>query len=172
MNKEDVVRGLMREHLQLLGVLHAIVRDSALAEDLFQELVILAMQKHEQIDDAAHLLNWARRAARLEGLKALRERGRTRTALPEGILDLLEPVWQKSESTDHVQELEQLRNCMDQLSPKAQEILKLKYFESTDGERIAQVLHVKVHSVYVSLSRIHKTLADCLAKKRPGVQHA
>ena len=52
MNKEDVVRGLMREHLQLLGVLHAIVRDSALAEDLFQELVILAMQKHEQIDES------------------------------------------------------------------------------------------------------------------------
>jgi RNA polymerase sigma-70 factor (ECF subfamily) len=172
MNREDVVRGLIRDQIQLLGYLYAIVRETSLAEDLFQELVVLAMQKHEQIDDAAHLRVWARRAARLEGLKAIRKRGRTRTGLDEGVLDLLEPVWEESDPLDLSQDTEHLRSCMERLGPKAQEILKLKYVQSKDGAAIAHILKVKVHSVYVTLSRIHKTLGDCLEKKRLEVQHA
>jgi len=172
MNKEDIVLVLMRDKARLSGYLYAIVRESALAEDLFQEIVIVAMKKHEQILDPDHLKLWARRAARFEALKALRERRRDPAALDDALLDLLEPVWEEAEPTGVALQTDRLRHCMDRLSPKAREMLELKYYRSLDGAAIAGALKVKLHSVYVSLSRIHRALSDCLAKGRPEATHA
>jgi len=172
MNKEEVVRVLIREQAKLLAYLYAIVRESSLAEDLFQEVVVLAMQKHEEITDVSHLLLWSRRVGRLEGLKLLRDRRRAGVGLDEDVLDLLEASWLRADSIDLSRETELLKGCMEKLSPKAREILRLKYVQATDGAHIARILQTKVHSVYVSLTRIHKILAECLAKRRLGVEHA
>jgi RNA polymerase sigma-70 factor, ECF subfamily len=172
MDKEAVVRVLIREQSKLLAYLYSIVRESSLAEDLFQEVVVLAMQKHAEIADTAHLLLWARKAARFEGLKLLRDRRRAQVPLEGDVLDLLDAAWLQADATDLAQETDRLKGCMEQLSPKAREILQLKYFQSADGARIAGLLQTKVHSVYVTLSRIHKTLAECVGRQRLGGEHA
>ncbi len=172
MNREDVVRVLIREQARLVAYLYSIVREGSLAEDLFQEVVVLGMQKHQEIADVDHLLPWARRAARFEALKLLRDRRRLQVALDADVLDLLDATWLDADTTDLAKETDHLKGCMEQLSPKAREILQLKYFQSADGARIAGVLRTKVHSVYVTLSRIHKTLAECVARRKLGGQHA
>jgi len=172
MNKEDVVRGLIREQTKLVAYLYSIVREGSLAEDLFQEVVVLAMQKHDEISEISHLLLWARRAARFEALKLLRDRRRSEVALDADVLDLLDASWLQSDATDVARETDHLKGCMEKLSPKAREILQLKYFQSADGARIAGLLRTKVHSVYVTLSRIHRTLAECVARQRLGGEHA
>jgi RNA polymerase sigma-70 factor (ECF subfamily) len=122
--------------------------------------------------DAPHLLLWARKAARFEALKLLRDRRRSKVALDADVLDLLDATWAGTDATDAAKETDHLKCCMEQLSPKAREILNLKYFQSADGARIAGILRTKVHSVYVTLTRIHKTLAECVERRRLGGQHA
>ena len=51
-NEDTVVRTLLSHRLGLLAYIEAIVRDTHLAEDVFQDVSSLAFQKREQIDDA------------------------------------------------------------------------------------------------------------------------
>jgi len=52
----------------------------------------------------AHLLLWARKEARFEALKLLRERRRAQVPLEGDVLDLLDAAWLQADGTDLGQE--------------------------------------------------------------------
>ena len=71
-DQPTAVKGLMKDRARLIAYIYAIVRDWHLAEDLFQDVSALAIEKHDRIVDSDHLLLWARKAARNKSLEALR----------------------------------------------------------------------------------------------------
>jgi RNA polymerase sigma-70 factor, ECF subfamily len=93
MDANNLVRALIRDRAGLLGYIWAIVRDTHLADDVFQDVTVLAMERAAEIKDESHLLLWARRAARFKSLEALRKRTRQTIPLDEDVLELLEAEW-------------------------------------------------------------------------------
>jgi DNA-directed RNA polymerase specialized sigma24 family protein len=88
-----VVRGLIRDRAKLLGCIWAIVRDYHLADDVFQEVMVLAIERSHDISGDDHLLLWARKVARLKSCELLRKNTlRTRT-LADDVLETLEVEW-------------------------------------------------------------------------------
>ena len=69
-DQATAVKGLTKDRARLIAYIYAIARDWHLAEDLFQDVSALAVEKHDRIVDADHLLLWARKAA-LENLGIL-----------------------------------------------------------------------------------------------------
>src|SRR5271154_3867430 len=93
LDKNSLLRLLVAERGPLLGFLYSLARDRDLAEDCFQNLVVLISEKQPEVHDRQHFLAWVRRAARYEMNNALRKRQRT-IPLDERVLEVLEKQWE------------------------------------------------------------------------------
>ena len=62
MDSNAVIRGLIRERAKLLAYVWAIVRNHHMAEDIFQDVTVLAMERAGEIKDEGHLLLCRERA--------------------------------------------------------------------------------------------------------------
>lgn len=51
---------------------------------------------------------------------------------------------------------------MEQLTPNARELIDLRYARDIKGRALAEKLGRKPNAVFVALSRIHRTLSDCI----------
>ncbi len=140
------------------------MRDDHLAEDVFQEVAVLAVRKRAEIRDERHFLGWMRLASRHQALKVLRRR-QHHLLLDETLLDRLEEQWAEQDRDASADLLEALRYCLEQLSPYAQNLVKLRYAEGVSGERLAEVVDRSLNTVYVALSRIHRSLGDCIKQR-------
>ena len=166
MDSNAVVRALIRDRARLLGYVWAIARDPHLADDVFQDVTVLAMDRAADIADEKHLALWARRAARFKTLEALRRRARHPVGLDDDVTELLAAEWGGADPADTGEDVEHLRACVARLSPHARTILSLRYVEGVSGARVAELMDVKVQSVYVALARIHRALGDCIRRRR------
>jgi RNA polymerase sigma-70 factor (ECF subfamily) len=155
---------LLRERVKLLAYIRAIVRDVHLAEDIFQEVAVLAVRRCDEIRDGRHFLGWMRLAARHRALKTVRRR-RHDLFLDESLLDRLDEQWAEHDRSSSTDLEAALRHCLERLSPKARRLVTLRYAEGVSGRRLAEVVDRSVNTVYVSLSRIHRSLGDCIKRR-------
>jgi len=167
LNSDTVVRQLVRERSQILAYIWSIVHDEHLAEDVFQDLFVIASRKAGEIEDVEHFQKWVRKAARFEALNAARKRQRSPMIFDAATLDLLDEVWEENalELPDRV---EALRVCMEQLSPYARRLVTLRYAEGLTGQPLADALERKIGTVYTALSRVHRVLGDCVRRRLGG----
>jgi RNA polymerase sigma-70 factor (ECF subfamily) len=172
MDPNGVVRALIRDRVKLLGYIWAIVRDHNLADDLFQDVTVLAIERAEKINDEGHLLLWSRKAARFKALEVLRSKAYRMALLDDDVLDMLEADWAAADSTSTCEEADHLRSCVEQLTPRAKEIVHLRYTEGLSGIQVAETIEIKVESVYVALARIHRNLAECIRRRRLQAENA
>ncbi len=159
---KKLVRALIRHRVVLMGYIRSIVQDDYLAEDVFQDVCVLAYQKQKKIKDETHLLGWLRITARYESLKAIRKRSSSRVQFDSDLLDLLDGHWAHFEKQSDSEIIPALRHCLDKLTDNARRVIQLRYVEGISGKALADVLDRKLNTVYVALTRIHRTLADCI----------
>ncbi len=151
--------------MSVLAYIRAIVRDFNLAEDVFQEVSILALAKYESIRDEKHFGGWIRRTARLESLAMLRKRGTLPQPLSDAALDLLDATWDEVEQSGRADQIEALRICLEELTPRSQRIVRLRYGQGMKGAELAEVFQRPLNTIYVAVYRIHRALADCIRKR-------
>lgn len=167
---EVLVQTLIEERVKVQAYIRSIVPDYHIAEDVFQEVSMLAFREAEHITDRSHLLAWVRRAARHRAINAARRNNRRALPLDEGLASALDQNWQGFDAQPVSERAEALENCMGRLSPAARRLVHLRYTEGLTGDQLAQKLGRPTTSTYVSLSRIHKALAKCIGD-RLGLKH-
>jgi RNA polymerase sigma factor (sigma-70 family) len=172
MDSNSVVRALIRDRAKLLGYIWVIVRDHHVADDVFQDVVVLAMGHAGEINDERHLSLWARKAARLKALEAVRRQNRRPVSLDDDVLQMIESDWSAVDAIAVGPEVEHLRSCIERLTPRARRILHLRYVEGLGGATLAAHAEVGIdlRSLYVAMSRIHKALHDCITRKRAAAE--
>jgi RNA polymerase sigma-70 factor (ECF subfamily) len=126
---------------------------------------MLALQKQEEIIDRDHLLAWMRVTARLRAKNVLRAHRKERLPLSDELIEMLESRWRLHDPLPSSTILEALETCMLRLSEKVRKLLHDRYAEGIAMEEIARRLNRPVNSVYVSLSRGHQTLAECVFRR-------
>jgi RNA polymerase sigma-70 factor, ECF subfamily len=165
LNRDTAVRLLISGRSSLLGYIYSIVRDWGVTDDIFQEVSILVLKKCGAIRDAAHFGAWARSAARLEAISALRRMNRGPCLLGDAVLNLLDSAWDREQAKEPSAQLKSLRDCMKKLTDRARRILHLRYAKGIKGEALAELLKQPPNTVYVALSRIHQRLAKCVEQQ-------
>ena len=166
MEANEVVRVLIRDRAKLLGYVWAILRDHHAADDVLQDVTVLAMERAGEIADEGHLLLWSRKAARYKALEVLRSSSYRTMSLDERVLEVLEAEWTAADRRSTMDEVGHLQKCMEGLTSHARRILHLRYTEGLSGIQVAEILNIKVHSVYVALTRIHRALELCIRQQR------
>lgn len=165
LDQQTIVRILLSERSGILSYLMGISSDIHAAEDVFQDLVIKVTQNRPEIRDRGHVLAWARLAGRNALIDMLRRRKRHRVVFDTDVLDQLEADWRQFDQPGQAVRVDALRQCMDELNPDARRLIQMRYADGLSGRQMAESLNRPRGSLYVSLSRVYRALADCVRRR-------
>jgi RNA polymerase sigma-70 factor (ECF subfamily) len=159
---EELTDHILSARLEITSYVYSVTRDYHLAEDVYQEIFVRAVSQTESFESKAHLLNWFRKSARNRAIDLIRGLHGRYTGLSEETLAMLEANW--NEEREDIRS-EPLARCLQALTPRSREILKMQYFENRSSSEIAEFIGVKVESTYQAISRIHRALKSCIQEQ-------
>jgi RNA polymerase sigma-70 factor (ECF subfamily) len=133
------------------------------AEEIIQETNLVLWREFDRFEPGTSFAAWACRIA-LNRMLALRKRQR-RHRLEFGV-EFLEALTETA--IDEVERLEErsklLGRCLEKLPERQRAMLRLRYLEGHDVPTIARELCRSTDAVYRALSRIRRTLRDCVGR--------
>ncbi len=148
-----------------MGYIKSFVRRQDVAEDIFQEICVLALQKREEITDELHLKKWMRTTARFHALNSNRKRHEAHQTLDEDVANLMDRCWQQNDAIDESRLAEALSGCMSALSSVHRALLEKRFIANLDYNQLAKEMDRSTNSLYTTFSRIYASLAQCISEK-------
>lgn len=164
-SRDEALRLLLRRRSDLIAYLYTYAQDLHIAEDLFQEVALRAVDKHDQIKDAASAYAWLRSVARNAAIDWQRRAKRRPIPLDTDTLELLEKQWEQAHHSDNDELREALSHCVSQLTPRARQYVEQRFNNEMSTREIAEASGRKVDSIYTAFSRIYAALAKCIRHK-------
>jgi len=140
------------------------------AEDLAQEVFLVAWRKREEFDARLPPGPWLRGIARNLARNAAR-RSRPVAFVGDATLEWLEEVHHRIEARpgdQWVDKLEALDACLAELDEADRRSLSLRYHERCSYEEIGARLKTSLANVKKRLYRARRRLADCVLGKLEG----
>ncbi|MDP6793776.1 MAG: sigma-70 family RNA polymerase sigma factor [Verrucomicrobiota bacterium] len=165
LSEQDILKQLMSQRDRISAATWLVVRDAHIAEDIFQNVTLKAMDKKVTFDSGGALMSWALITARREGIDWLRHQKNVPVSLDETILEVLEAEWANESLGQAGSRSQALRDCLDELPAKSRELLRQRYFDGQRCEEVAAALGTKLDAIYKRLSRLHHALKDCIETK-------
>ncbi|MBB3209289.1 RNA polymerase sigma-70 factor (ECF subfamily) [Rhodopirellula rubra] len=156
---------LLEDRLALTAYIACVTRNYHLAEDVFQEVCVKAIGQIDFFESDVHLRRWFRVSARNRAIDIIRAREGRYVGLGEEAMEALEQEWEDEDLYSRDDRGEALAKCLDSLSPRSREIVKMRYFENRSGREIADSIGAKIGSAYQAIARIHKALRECVRQQ-------
>jgi len=163
---DTIVQVLLRERLRVTALAAAVIRDVHAADDIFQQVVLAALEARSHFRDTDHVLAWSFRTARCRALDLARSRHLR--SLPDEVLDLLESRWSDPALVASSDRGEALHRCLGRLTGSARKLLQMKYTDGMTASAIADKLRRTANAIYQNLSRIHRSLRECVERELVG----
>ncbi|MHC4249094.1 MAG: sigma-70 family RNA polymerase sigma factor [Planctomycetota bacterium] len=162
-----------RHWRELRGMLLAITRNATLAEDLAQEVFVVALRKGMEPGPETRL--WLREVARRLAIAELRRRRPKTMGDFEQFIESIHPPEASApaaESAEFNEEVTALRACVKALPEGLREIVALKYEKEQPLSKLAAHTGKTVGYLKQVLFRLRKRLADCIRRRlATGVSH-
>ncbi|MEY5025010.1 MAG: hypothetical protein RLZZ244_538 [Verrucomicrobiota bacterium] len=154
-------RALVEAHIM------ALVRDAALAEDVFQEVWVRFEKATRNGELIANIPAWCRAAARFVALEAWRGQRRTQPTPDQELATLVDRAYEEQDEQveDWSRHAKVLGECMDALPPRSRELLERRYRQGEPVAVIAARLQQSLGSVKTALCRLRQALSECAHKK-------
>jgi RNA polymerase sigma-70 factor (ECF subfamily) len=160
--------GWVREHQAgLRAFVRALGVDEAWVDDIAQETFVVAYHRLEHFEPGTDFGKWLRSIARNLAANERRKEARRSRLLPAAIADLLLSDNGSEEvlEADFGRLLPVMRECVQQLPPRNQELLRRRYAEGENAMTLSRELGMKAATVRQSLLRIRVLVKDCIEKK-------
>ena len=132
------------------------------AEDLLQEVFLVVTRKANEFEEGTNFFAWGCTIARFKLMELLRRRAKSQ-ALSEEVIEALCAVEPEQQFDDS--RLALLQNCLEQLAPKARQMMYLRYYGEHTPAQIARLVSWTPNAVRVALSRARTVLQECLERK-------
>jgi RNA polymerase sigma-70 factor (ECF subfamily) len=134
------------------------------AEEILQETNLVIWRKSHTFREGTNFYAWGCRIAVLEVLKFRDRRRRYASLLSDAFVETI-----AREAEDNVEALEERRHalltCLGRLAPSDRELIRQRYATGATGKSVAAQLARPANSVYQSLSRIRRTLMECITRR-------
>ncbi|WP_419194257.1 RNA polymerase sigma factor [Novipirellula herctigrandis] len=155
----------MPERTKQIALAWSILRQSHLSEDAYQDMLARVFENDGIFEGPQHLRDWSWKVLRNRCFELIRQQKYQVTLLDESILNLVDAELERRDTSDMPLRADALRNCIDGLSEKSRETIRMRYFEGLRGKQVAEKLGSKPAAVYKALQRIYVTLAQCIQRK-------
>lgn len=165
MNRTEILRILMPERAKQIGLAWSIVRQAQLSEDAYQDMLARVLENKDIFEGPKHLRDWSWKVLRNRCYELIRQRKYQVRLLDESILNLVDAELECRDTSDMALRVDALHSCLDGLSEKSRETIRLRYFTGLRGNQVAEKLGSKPETVYKALQRIYTALAECIQKK-------
>ena len=169
MDAKEVFEILVREHADMLiTFIRAVVRDDDLAEDLFQETMLVAWRRLDQYDRDRPFAPWLRGIARRLILAEFRQNGRrfyTCHATVLNRLDALTAAVERQPGDQWHEKLSALEECLAGLPEPFRLAVELRYERELGQAQMAKQLQLSVAGVKKRLQRARERLFSCIERK-------
>lgn len=162
--EQNLARRLLEHRDELFAFILAHVRDWNVAEEIFQEMSLVVLQKAQEGIAVEQFGPWSREIARRLVLNYWKTTSRSRLVLSSEVLDSIEQAFARHDADEEgaVPELlGALRKCLDKLPGHLRHVVDLRYREALSLHAIAHRLNRTAGAVQVALSRIRARLLDC-----------
>ncbi len=169
-DRQQLVQTLLRERTRILAWLWSTLRDGHRSEDVFQDLLVRALEHEPGFEDEGRLRAWAWQVARNRAFEMLRQSQRQAAVLDGAVLDRLAGEFQSREPKGLTDRIDALRNCLDELTDNTREVVRLRYVDGLPAHEIARKLDRTADAVYKSLTRVYATLAACIERRLRGLE--
>ena len=148
----------------ILAYLYGVIPDAHVAEDLFQEVCVVAVQKAAEFQDGTSFVAWARTIARNKLREHLRRR--TGVVVDDAFFDGIESAFDAVQgATDADGRKDALRRCLDQVQDRARQMLVWRYEEGLSAEAIAGRAGQSRAAVNSLLQRVREILRECVERR-------
>ena len=145
----------------LLAYLYGVLPDAHVAEDLFQEVCVVAVQKAAEFQDGTSFVAWARTIARNKLREHLRRR--SGVAVDDAFFDGIESAFDDVRDPDVRKEA--LRRCLGEIQDRARQMLVLRYEEGLTAASIAERTGQSRAGVNSLLQRVREILRECVQRR-------
>jgi len=160
----DVQKLFLRHSSLLRGFIVGLLGDTSGADDLLQEVFVVASEKAADFQPGSDFPAWARAIARLKVLEFMRQRrggpGRLSPEIVEALADSAPELDETYEARRTA-----LKRCLGEIRGRARQLLDMRYQQGLNPERIAQRVSWKVAAVNVALSRARRFLRECTGRR-------
>lgn len=157
----DLQTGFLQLMPELKGWFSGMVADKALVDDLVQETFLTVIRKQNSFEVGTNFRAWVFAIARFKLLGISRRPSNSEVCLSETVLETI--LHEEPPETGWDERLDFLTRCLKKLSPRAREVIKLRYFSDLDPPEIAKSISWSVGSVNVALTRARQVLARCIS---------
>jgi RNA polymerase sigma-70 factor (ECF subfamily) len=131
------------------------------AEDVFQKTSVVLWSKMADFDSGGSFFHWACGIAFNEVRNHRRTQARNRLHFDSELSELLaEESMAEEELT--LARLQALNRCMEQLSPRQQQIMRRCYDGTSTISEVASTLGRSRDALYKQLARLREKLSDCI----------
>jgi RNA polymerase sigma factor (sigma-70 family) len=162
----EVFEILAREHADMLmSFLRSLTWRDDVAEDLFQETMLVAWRRLGDYDRTMPFGPWLRGIAAKLALAHRRKATHAFLSCEEGVLEALEVHYRRFEhrpADSFRQRLEQLSACLDKLPPILRQAVDLVYSRGLPMQAIAAAVDSSEEAVKKRVQRARGLLAQCL----------
>lgn len=159
----EQVQQLFVRHTGLLhGFIASLCGDLVLAEDILQEVFLVASQRAGDFTIGSDFPAWARAIARFKTMELLRARKRDRHMLSVETLAALEAAAPDLETWQAQREA--LAGCLAKLTTGQHALMTMAYAEGKTPQQIAAHKNQSPEVVHVLLSRVRKALRECVLR--------
>lgn len=163
-NQTLTVQTLFVQHQQaVLTYVLSLEPDLHDAQEIVQETFVTASRKAATFAVGTNFLAWACAIARFNTLHYQRTRSRRNSRLAEDVVELLAADGEGDFAAFQSQ-VTALRQCLQELAPKARELVNLRYHAGKLPEQIAAEVGWTANSVRVALTRARNALRECVGR--------
>jgi RNA polymerase sigma-70 factor (ECF subfamily) len=154
---------LLKHRHGLLAFLHGLIADPHAAEDLFQEVSLVVVQKAAEFEEGTNFPAWTRTILR----NKVREHFRKREGvlIDEALLDELDRDFRAvEEGIDPDGRREALRRCLGKLTDRVRQAIVLRYDEGLSPSAIGDRTGQSRAAVNSLLQRAREALRECVER--------
>ena len=144
------------------GYVHAMVHDSAAAKDVLQETALVLFHRFAEYDGERPFIGWALGVAKFKVLSFRRDEARSFLTFEPKLLERFTEQWAE-DAPEADRRTEALQECIERLSGRSRELLRMRYFEELTAEEIAKRSGGNGAVLRVMLQRIREQLRACIA---------
>jgi RNA polymerase sigma-70 factor (ECF subfamily) len=155
---------LLENQSRIHAYILSLVPNYADAEDILQTVSELMWSRFDQFEPGTNFLGWALRYAHFEVLAFRKKKAK----LKEVVFDT--PVFEQMLPviTDELSSMDYrkgaLEDCLDKLSVRHREIIKMRYSQDLSPKEIGRQFGLTIHGIYKLLSRVQGKLLECIER--------
>ncbi|SMP78879.1 RNA polymerase sigma-70 factor, ECF subfamily [Neorhodopirellula lusitana] len=162
MDRSEILSILMQERTKQVALAWSILRQSQLAEDAYQDMLVKVFENESVFEGPRHLRDWSWKVLRRRCYEFIRRKNYRPSLLVESILDLVDAELECRDAEEINQRVDALHQCLANLTVHCRDVVRLRFSEGLSGIEVAEKLGRTPDTVYKTLHRIYSTLGECV----------